>query len=145
MHGTSGLNNASKAQQQQSDEAKYVTDAEASFNATYKSIDLLLTAKLEKFAALRTLLNAEAKLSLGAAVMFLLGGIALSCVLLTLWLLLNLSVGVVMHQFIDSFLLSIPALFCLNLISLFLLYKYLTHLRSLIGIPHTIESLRGEH
>jgi hypothetical protein len=141
MCGTSELNRSSEAERQQTNEAKYATNAEASFNATYKSIDLLLTAKLEKFSALKTLLNAEAKLSLGAAVLFLLGSIGLSCVLLTSWLLLNLSLGILMHQVIDSFLLSIPALFCLNFLCAMLLYSYLTHLRSLIGIPHTLKTL----
>lgn len=145
MHGTSELNSSSEAEQQQADEAQYVTDAEASFNATFKSIDLLLTAKLEKFVALRSLLNAEAKLSLGAAVLFLLGGIALSCVLLTLWLLLNLLLGILMHQIINSFLLSIPALLCLNFLCALFLYKYLTHLRALIGLPLTIKSLSEDH
>lgn len=144
MHGTSELNNASKAERENFGEVKDVENKEASFNATYKSIDLLVTAKLEKFAALRTLLNAELKLSLGATVLFLIGGIALFCVVLTLWLLLNLSVGVALHQFIDSFILSIPTLFILNLIALTLLYKYLQHLRSLIGVPNTIAALCKE-
>lgn len=142
--GTSDLNNSQEARQAECDQANALKEADASFKATFKSLDSLLSAKLQKFASLKALVNAEASLSLSAILLIVLGVIALFGVILTLWLLITLAFGILLYQNTNSYFIAISCLFALNVTSAILLYKYIKRLRSLIGIPQTIESLQKE-
>lgn len=119
-------------------------EADASFNATFKSLSALLSAKKQKYSALKTLALAEAELSVNALIILLLGGIALFGIALTLWLLINLLIGLTVYQIISSLFLVTFFLIAMNIASVILIGKYLKNTRAAVGFSKTINSVKGE-
>jgi hypothetical protein len=117
---------------------------EPSFVDTFEGFEALLNAKLDRFDAIKTLFSAEAKLSFSAILLF----IATSCMVLivgmTIWILVNIAVGLVITHFGGMLWIAIITPLFLNILAILGLYRYLKYLHSLMGLRATLSSLGKE-
>lgn len=114
---------------------------EASFRASYESIDAFVKSKLQRYEALAQLAGEEAKLSFNALLVAMLGGIMLIGVVGMFWFLLNVLAGIALHYIMQP-LLVVIVLLAVNALCGFGLLRYLRKVRGLIGFSKSFARIK---
>lgn len=114
---------------------------EASFRASYESIDAFVKSKIQRYEALANLAGEEAKLSFNALLVAMLGGVMLIGVVGTFWLLLNVLAGIALHYILQP-LLVVTVLLAINALCGYGLLRYLRKVRGLIGFSKSLERFK---
>jgi len=113
----------------------------ASFIKTYESIEALFGSKITKLIALKSLVVAEAKLSLSAILLSFAISLTLVVVAAMVWILLNIGVGLICYEFIGSTAISIIILIAINALLGLWLFKQLKTIWKLVGFSSIIANI----
>tara|TARA_R110002050_G_scaffold191458_1_gene326215 strand:+ start:1039 stop:1467 length:429 start_codon:yes stop_codon:yes gene_type:complete len=113
----------------------------ASFKKTYESIEALFGSKIAKLIASKNLVIAEAKLSLSAILLSFAISLMLVVITTMLWILLNIGIGLIIYELIESIGLSIVTLLIINASLGLWLSKQLKNIWKLVGFHSTVSNI----
>ncbi|MGB3726132.1 MAG: hypothetical protein WA981_10230 [Glaciecola sp.] len=131
--------------QQAQDTPDDMTSVEASFNDTFAAIEAAVHQKLSKLNALKSLAGAELKLSLKALVIMIFGACAFITLALTIWVVVNVGIGLALFTLFSNVWFSLMVLMAINAGLFIALYRYLSRIVRQIGLPKTLSSFSKEH
>jgi len=122
-----------------------INTQEVSFKKTYESIETLFGSKIAKLIASKNLIVAEAKLSLSAILLSFAISLTLVVIAGLIWLLINVGIGLVLHELIHSIGVPIFILLALNSLLGLWLFKQLKNIWKLVGFHSTVSNIvKGE-
>lgn len=138
-HTSETQQNTASANTSASNEAQY-----ASFTKTLASIEELVGTKVDKVLAAKSLVIAEAKVSLSALLLSFCLALGVLCIAIILWLLINVALGLTIYNIIPSVALALAVAIILNLCLAFYLSKQLKQTWDLVGLRRSFSAFNKE-